>query len=173
MRMLYFAPNPVPTATAVGVASPRASGQAITIVEMAKVSASNNVCLITKDQNRKVIRPEPIASITRYLANRSASFCAGAFEFCAVSTSFTIWARAVSSPTFAASNLTEPDWLIDPPITSSPGFLETGIDSPVTRDSSMDVSPSMIFPSTGTLSPGLRMIMSPIFTSEVGTSSSL
>src|SRR6266540_1218837 len=38
IRMLCLAPSPVPTATAVGVARPRASGQAITTAEIAKVS---------------------------------------------------------------------------------------------------------------------------------------
>ena len=39
IRMLCRAPMPVPTATAVGVARPRASGQAITTAEIANVSA--------------------------------------------------------------------------------------------------------------------------------------
>ena len=62
--------------------------------------------------------------------------------------------------------------LIEPPITLSPCFLATGIDSPVTKDSSIAVSPPVISPSTGTLSPGFNIRISPIFTSEVGITSS-
>ena len=171
--MLCFAPKPVPTATAVGVARPRASGQAITIAEIAKVSANNAGCLATRNHTRKVTSPDPTARTTRYFANLSASLWPGALEFWATSTSLTICASAVSSPTFVASNLTEPDWLMEPPITASPSLFGRGIDSPVTRDSSIAVSPCTILPSTGTLSPGFRITISPIFTSEVGTSSSL
>ena len=42
MRMLCLAPSPVPTATAVGVARPSASGQAMTTAEIANVSAVRN-----------------------------------------------------------------------------------------------------------------------------------
>ncbi len=41
-----------------------------------------------------------------------------------------------------------------PPMTSSPGFLDTGRLSPVTMLSSTALSPSVMRPSTGTLSPG-------------------
>src|SRR3989454_7425364 len=68
IRMLCFAPRPVPTATAVGVARPRASGQAITIAEIAKVRAMRTGCRATANQTRNVTRPAPIASTTRYWA---------------------------------------------------------------------------------------------------------
>src|SRR3972149_1461210 len=42
IRMLCRAPSPVPTATAVGVARPRASGQAMTTAEMAKGSGTSS-----------------------------------------------------------------------------------------------------------------------------------
>ena len=41
-----------------------------------------------------------------------------------------------------------------PPITRSPGRFVTGIDSPVTIDSSTALCPSSTTPSTGTASPG-------------------
>ena len=47
----------------------------------------------------------------------------------------------------------------------SPGALSTGIDSPVTSDSSMALCPSTTTPSTGTFSPGRTRQMSPTTTS--------
>ncbi len=43
MRIPFLAPMPVPTATAVGVARPSASGQAITTAVTASVSAKSTV----------------------------------------------------------------------------------------------------------------------------------
>ena len=160
IKILCLAPKPVPTATAVGVAKPRASGQAITMVEIAKVRANSSGWPKMKNQTAKVSNPPPTATMTKYLANRSAIFCPGALEFWAVSTIFTIWASAVSSPILVALNLTDPEVLIEPPITLSPALLATGRDSPVTRDSSIAVSPSTISPSTGTLSPGRNTTIS-------------
>ena len=50
------------------------------------------------------------------------------------------------------------DWpsrLSVPPLTASPICFTTGMDSPVNADSSADVAPSIITPSTGKSSPGL------------------
>jgi len=76
------------------------------------------------------------------------------FDVCASLTSFTICERALSAPTCVASITMVPCWLSDPPITSLPGFLLTGIDSPVINDSSHVDSPSNTRPSTGIFSPG-------------------
>ena len=54
-----------------------------------------------------------------------------------------------------------PVWLSVPPITLSPGSLATGIDSPVTIDSSTVERPSITSPSTGTFSPGRTRSRSP------------
>jgi hypothetical protein len=54
----------------------------------------------------------------------------------------------------------------------SPALFSTGIDSPVTIDSSKDEYPSFMTPSTGTFSPGLTMTISPISTSSTGISTS-
>ena len=72
IRILFLAPMPVPTATAVRVARPRASGQAITTAEIAKVRAVSAVTLPKKYQLKKVISPAPIATITSLPAQRSA-----------------------------------------------------------------------------------------------------
>jgi hypothetical protein len=78
----------------------------------------------------------------------------GALEFCASCTILTICARAVSLPTFMARNLNAPVLFNVAPMTSSPFFLETGSDSPVSMDSSTAELPSTMTPSTGTFSPG-------------------
>jgi len=83
-----------------------------------------------------------------------------------------IWANAVSFPTLVASNLIKPTLLRVAPITLSPAFLSTGIDSPVSIDSSIVVFPSTTTPSTGIFSPGRTRIKSPIMTSSVGISNS-
>jgi hypothetical protein len=62
--------------------------------------------------------------------------------------------------------------LIVAPISLSPGFLLTGSDSPVTIDSSTELSPSTTSASTGTFAPGRISSRSPTCTSDVGTSSS-
>lgn len=101
-RMPFIAPSPVPTMMAIGVASPSASGHAITNTVMVKVSANSNVCPITQYQTLKVSRPITIAASTSHWDAWSASSWPGAFEFWASWTSLTICAKAVSAPTFVA-----------------------------------------------------------------------
>ena len=59
-----------------------------------------------------------------------------------------------------------------PPMTVSPAVLVTGIDSPVTSDSSTVDRPCSTIPSTGTASPGRTRSRSPSCTSSSGTSAS-
>ncbi len=63
--------------------------------------------------------------------------------------------------------------LIEPAMTLPPGCLVTGMDSPVTRDSSIDMRPSTISPSTGALSPGRTRSRSATRTRSSVTSSSV
>ena len=58
------------------------------------------------------------------------------------------------------------------PITVSPTDLVTGMDSPVTIDSSIEEEPLVTSPSTGSFSPGRISTMSPTRTSSTPTSSS-
>ena len=97
-----MAPRPVPTMTAIGVASPSASGQAITKTVIVSVMANSSGWPIHQNQTAKVSRPITIAARTSHCEARSASSCAGALEFCASCTSLTIWASAVSAPTLVA-----------------------------------------------------------------------
>ena len=102
----------------------------------------------------------------------SASLAIGARELWAEATMVTICASMVSLPTFVARKRNVPVLLIVAPMTGSPAFLSTGIDSPVTMDSSMLEDPSVIFPSTGTFSPGRTRIVSPVLTCSMGMSTS-
>ena len=72
---------------------------------------------------------------------RSAKRCTGALEPCASSTSLTICASAVSAPTFVARNRKLPSLFMVAPMTVSPTFFSTGIDSPVSMDSSTAEGP--------------------------------
>ena len=66
-----------------------------------------------------------------------------------------------------------PDWLMVAADTLSSGSLSTGILSPVNEDSLTALCPSITTPSTGILSPGLTINMSPFTTSSTGTLTSL
>ena len=56
----------------------------------------------------------------------------------------------VSAPTLSARITKLPVPLTVPPITRAPGAFSTGMDSPVTMDSSIALVPSSTLPSTGT-----------------------
>ena len=68
------------------------------------------------------------------------------------------WCRGRPS---RASMTSAPVWFSVPPITLAPASLVTGIDSPVTIDSSTALRPSTTAPSTGTFSPGRTRRRSP------------
>ena len=91
----------------------------------------------------------------------SASFAIGALVAPASRTRSMIFARAVSPPTFSARNLKEPVLLIDAVMTRLPTVFSTGIDSPVSADSSIDELPSTMVPSAGSDCPGFTIMMSP------------
>ena len=80
-RMPLRAPSPVATITAIGVASPRASGHAITNTVMASVNAKSSALPTHQNQTANVRSPTTIAAHTSHCEARSASSCAGAFEF--------------------------------------------------------------------------------------------
>ncbi len=58
-------------------------------------------------------------------------------------------------------------------MTVEPASRNTGMDSPVTMDSSRWLRPSSTSPSTGTFSPGRTRKRSPTWTASSSTSSSL
>ncbi len=65
-----------------------------------------------------------------------------------------------------------PSLLTVPPITLSPTFFETDIDSPVTIDSSTAEEPNITIESTGIFSPGLTTAISPGWICSIGISTS-
>ena len=109
---------------------------------------------------------------TKTPATRSASRWIGARERCACATICTICDSRVSRPIFSARIRKPPDWLMVPAMTRAPGSFATGIDSPVTSDSSSAERPSVSVPSTGTLSPGRTRSRSPTITLSSATSRS-
>lgn len=76
-----FAPRPVPTMMAVGVASPRASGQVMTTTVMANNMAAPSERSVASSQTVKVTAPPIRATKTSQNAALSASRCPGALEF--------------------------------------------------------------------------------------------
>ena len=92
---------PEPTIRAVGVASPRAHGHAITKTEIA---TPIDLLKSFEIKNQFTNARTDIASITgtNMPVILSASFCIGIFVPCASSTNFIICARKVSFPIFVA-----------------------------------------------------------------------
>jgi DNA helicase-2/ATP-dependent DNA helicase PcrA len=84
-----------------------------------------------------------------------------------------IWARAVSLPTLVALKINEPVLFSVAPMTLSPGCFSTGMDSPLSMDSSTDELPSSTVPSTAIFSPGCARTASPGRTSVTSTSRSI
>ena len=82
-------------------------------------------------------------------------------------------ASVVSWAGRVVSTSTAPSWLIVPAKTSLPGDLSTGADSPVMGAWLTLVSPFVILPSSGNLSPGRATIVLPTGTSRTSTTSSL
>ena len=179
IRIPFCAPFPTPTMIAVGVASPRAHGQAMT-----KMPTKESIPLVTASEKGRNCKP-----ITSHISNvstaitsttgtntpeiRSATFCIGARDPCASSTILIILARRVSPPIFVVFTRSTPCLFIVPPITLSPTTLSTGIGSPEIIDSSIEDLPSTITPSTGIFPPGFTMTISPSTTCSIGISTSV
>jgi hypothetical protein len=173
MRAPSRAPRPAPTMMDMGVASPSAHGQAM----MSTEPATTRACASfgsgpTSAQTAKASTAAPITAGTNTAETRSTVRWMGARERCASATMATMRASMVSRPTFSARMVSDPVWFKVPPMTVSPADLVTGMDSPVTKDSSTAERPSSTAASTGTFSPGRTRSTSPITMSSSGTSSS-
>ena len=170
MRIPSCAPRPVPTIRAVGVASPRAHGQAMISTATAAVNATVALSVAAAvSQNPSVATARAITTGTNTAATRSASRWTGALPVWASWTSRAIWARAVSAPTRVASTTSRPPALTVAPVTASPGPTSTGTGSPVRSDASMAEVPSVTVPSVATFSPGRTMKRSPTASWSTGT----
>ncbi len=174
MSTPWPAPRPTPTMIEIGVARPRAQGHAMISTATATTRAwASRGSGPTRAQTTNATAAMPMTTGTNNPATRSAVRWIGARERWASATMATIRASTVSRPTFSAVTTREPDWLRVPPMTLSPVVRVTGIDSPVTSDSSTEDRPSETVPSTGTFSPGRTRSRSPSRTSSRATSSSV
>ena len=153
IRMPSWAPRPVPTIRAVGVASPRAHGQAMIRTATAAVNAAVSPAS-APIQNPRVATDSAITIGTKIPETRSARRWTCALPFCASSTSRAIWASWVSAPTRVARTTSRPPALTVAPTTGSPTPTSTGTDSPVSIEASTAESPSSTTPSVATFSPG-------------------
>ncbi len=171
MRMPCSAPLPVPTMMAVGVASPKAQGQAITNTGI-KTLRAKLMSPVAISQAMPAMRAMANTTGTKMPETLSASLAMGALEPWASSTRRMIWASAVSSPTFSARKRREPVVFRVAANTWSPASFITGMLSPVMADSSRPLAPEIITPSTGTRAPGRSRRMSPASTSSTGISRS-
>ena len=152
ITMPSWAARPVPTSSAVGVASPRAHGQAITSTATAAVNPP--VGSPARPTPRRSATASPSTTGTKTDETRSASRCTGALVDWACRTRSAILATAVSRPTRVTSTTSRPSAFTLAPTTSSPGPRSTGTLSPVSIDSSTEDRPSRIRPSVATCSPG-------------------
>ncbi len=171
IRMPSWAPRPVPTISAVGVARPSAHGQAMISTATAAVNASVALPL-TASQATSVTRAMTSTAGTKTAEIRSASRCAAALPFCASSTSLAIRASWVSAPTRVASITSRPPELTVAPVTLSPGEASVGTDSPVSSEVSTAELPSTTTPSVAIFSPGRTTKRSPTTSSDTGSRTS-
>ena len=164
------APRPVPTSSAVGVASPSAQGHAMTSTATAAVKPCCHP--VVSPQPSSVSSAMTRTTGTNTAETRSASRCTGALPLCAAVTSAVMRASAVSLPTRVARSTSSPSCTTVPPETESPGPTSTGTDSPVSMLASIADEPSTTSPSVAMRSPGRTTTRSPTFTCAAGTSAS-
>ena len=166
--MPSWAPRPVPTISAVGVASPSAHGQAMMSTDTAAVNAKSALSPVAS-QNPSVATASPMITGTNTPDTRSASRCTGALPVCASSTSRAICASAVSAPIRVARTTSRPPAFTVAPATSSPGDTSTGTGSPVSMLMSTADVPASTTPSVATFSPGRTTKRSPTWSCSTGT----
>ncbi len=146
---------PTPTITDIGVAKPKAQGQA-----MMRTVVNDTIANAIRGSGPKLSQSRALANAiiimtgTKYAAILSAKRPIGGLEFCARFTNSTIRANAVSWPMPVANTIIEPFLLMVPAATASPTVFSTGMGSPVSIDSSTDVLPVSTRPSTDIFSPG-------------------
>ena len=165
IRIPSCAPRPVPTMSAVGVARPRAHGQAMIKTATAAVKASV-VGAPAPSQKPRVATAIAMTTGTKIAEIRSANRWTSALPVWASWTSWAMRASAVSAPTRVASTTRRPEVLTVAPTTASPGPTSTGTGSPVSNDVSTAERPSTTRPSVATFSPGRTTKRSPTASSS-------
>ena len=168
-RMPFFAPIPLPTMMATGVARPRAQGQETTSTEMPRWRDRPMSPPLRISQMTVTAAAMAMTTGTNTPEMVSASLATGALVEAASLTMLISWARVVSSPTRVARHLRKPLWFSVAEVTVSPSALSTGMLSPVSADSLTALAPSTTTPSTGMFSPGRTTKMSPLLTSSMPT----
>ena len=107
-RMPFFAPTPLPTMIATGVASPSAQGQLMTRTEMPRARA-NPTSRPRRSQTTVVTAAIAMTVGTKMPETLSAIFAIGALVAAASETMRMICESVVSSPTRVASQRRNPD----------------------------------------------------------------
>ena len=131
-----WAARPVPTSSAVGVAKPKAQGQAITSTATAAVIAAWALWPVASQPRKvKAARAKTVGTNTEL--TRSARRCTGAFAAWAAVTTWAIRDNVVPAPTRVARTTNVPEVFTVAPVTSSPALTSTGKDSPVSKEASM------------------------------------
>ena len=143
----------------VGVARPRAQGQAMTSVAQTQFTAEARFpASSTKYRRQNTPAETKITTGTNTVAILSASLATGAFSFCAALTmSIICWSMDLPEISLQES-CTLPSRQRVPQYILLPADFDTSALSPVSMDSSAWHVPSMTAPSMGTRSPP-RMIM--------------
>src|SRR5699024_30237 len=168
MSTPIWAPRPVPTNSAVGVARPRAQGQAM----ISTATVAVNAALTGKpapSHAPSVATATAMATGTNTAETRSASRWISALPDWASSTILAICANCVSEPTRVALTTRRPPAFTVAPVTGSPAVTSTGTDSPVSIDASMAEVPEVITPSVAIFSPGRTTNSSPSDSSSIET----
>ena len=131
------APLPTPTMSAAGVAMPSAQGQAMISTAMnARSPCGKSPAIHQPDEGEHRDADDRGHEVRRSPGRRAAG--SGAVLACASSTSLMICASAVSAPTRVALNRSMPGPVERAADHLAPGRFSTGIDSPVSIDSSTD-----------------------------------
>ncbi|MPM75465.1 hypothetical protein SDC9_122458 [bioreactor metagenome] len=171
IRMPSWPPRPTPTIRAVGVARPRAQGQAMISTDSA---ALNEVRGPAPDSSQaaRVTSAMPITVGTNTATTLSTRVWTRALRACAWSAVAAIWASWVWAPTCRASMINAPVLLMVPPGTRSPSAACSGIGSPVIIEVSTAECPTQTVPSVAIRSPGRTRNRSPTRSSPSGTTTS-
>ena len=163
MTIPICAARPLPTINAVGVASPKAQGQAMINTATAAVKACEMSSPITH-HTTNVAMEITITVGTNTPLTRSASFCTGALVAWASRMRRVIWAKVESAPMRVACTTSRPVRFTVVPVTLAPTVTSTGTLSPVSIETSSDELPSQTMPSAAMISPGRTMNKSPTCT---------
>ena len=173
IRIPSWAPRPLPTMSAVGVASPRAHGQAMISTATAAVNAAD-ASPVSASQPTSVASEIAITIGTKTAEIRSTSRWIGALPAWASATRRAICGeRGVGADLRRLDDEATGDVLIVAPATEAPSPTSTGTGSPVSIDWSTAETPATTTPSVAIFSPGRTTKRSPTTSSSTGTSTSV